>query len=414
MAARTADTVHVLVVAGEVGLRTEFEAALAGVRAPPVVTHHATGWRQGVEAARFRSPDVVCVEIGRDLGPVRAFARDVLAVAPQALLAGIYRPEDLAAGDAEGRILIDAMRARIQDFLRRPVSTADLQQLLDRCLHAERGAPVHLGVVAAFISNRGGVGKSTLAVNTAVILARDRPGRVLLIDGSLQLGVCATMLDLKPATTIVDAARERDRVDEMLLEKLAVPHACGLRLLAAAPDAIEAAEISDETLTRILGLARRTFDYVVVDTFPMIDSILLAVLDLADRAYVVVQGTVPGVTGAAALLRVLDRVGFGVARQRLVLSHNYARFPGDLTPDDVESGLDRDLDHMVPYDRRLLQALNHGVPLSLRATSRWGFGRVTRDIADEIVAMRGDVEADAAERPPGLLARLRGRRQAGA
>ena len=76
---------------------------------------------------------------------------------------------------------------------------------------------------------------------------RALPEKVLLIDASLQMGVCASMLDLKPATTMTDAYHERDRLDETLLRQLATPHDCGLHLLAAPADAVEAAYIDERS-----------------------------------------------------------------------------------------------------------------------------------------------------------------------
>src|SRR4029077_8475898 len=103
-------------------------------------------------------------------------------------------------------------------------------------------------------------------------------------------GICALMLDLKPATTILDAVHERDRLDETLLRRLSLPHASGVRLLAAPADALEAAEGGDEAIARILNLARRTFEYVIIDTFPMLDSVVIAALDISDVVCVVMQG----------------------------------------------------------------------------------------------------------------------------
>ena len=116
------------------------------------------------------------------------------------------------------------------------------------------------------------------------------------------MGVCATMLDLKPVTTMTDAYHERDRLDETLLRQLATPHASGLHLLAAPADAVEAAYIDDEVMSRILTLARRTYDYVIVDSFPMLDRVMMAVLDLSDQAYIVLESVVPTVLGGAKLL----------------------------------------------------------------------------------------------------------------
>src|SRR5262249_59513274 len=129
---------------------------------------------------------------------------------------------------------------------------------------------------------------------------------VLLIDASLQVGACAMLLDLKPTTSLVDAIRERDRLDVTLLRNLTLKHGTGLRLLAAPADALEGSEIDDEAIARILPLARRAFTFVIVDTFPILDNVLMTTLDLTDTAYVVVQGTAPAVAGIARLLPVLE------------------------------------------------------------------------------------------------------------
>ena len=128
------------------------------------------------------------------------------------------------------------------------------------------------------------------------------PERVLLVDASLQMGVCASLLDLTPTTSLSDVVREKDRLDETLIRQLAMPHSSGLHLLAAPADAVEAADIDDEVISRILTLARHTYDFVMVDTFPMLDRAIVAVLDLSDRAYVVLENVVPTVLGAVKLV----------------------------------------------------------------------------------------------------------------
>jgi len=382
--------VQVLVVGEDPTLGPELDAALVGIGSQRVITHHVAGHRQGVEVARYRSPDIVCVEMGRDLARLKAFVRDIVAVAPQTFLAAVYRHEDLAGHESAGQVVIEAMRARVQDFLRRPISSVEVQQLLDRRLHGAEAPAVSLGRVVAFVSNKGGVGKSTLAVNTAVALAARHPGRVLLVDAALQAGACAQMLDLTPPSSLVDAARERERLDETLVHQLTTPHPSGLRLLASPADAIEGAEVTDGTVSRVLGLGRQRFDYVIVDTFPMVGRFLLSILDLSDLAYMIIQPTVTGVMGAVGLLRTLDHVGFGEARQRVVLCHNFPSFPGDLRPEDAEESLGRGVDHWVAYDRRVIRSANAGMPYILHSGAWRGFGRTVGQIATEIELTRGE------------------------
>jgi pilus assembly protein CpaE len=248
--------------------------------------------------------------------------------------------------------------------LRRPLSAVDLGQIVERLSKQNAAVPSRLGKVVSFVSNKGGVGKSTMAVNAAVGLAQRYPGRVLLVDAALQIGNCAAMLDVQPGMSLVDAAREHTRLDAVLLEQLAIPHPSGLHLLAAPANAIEGAEVGEDTLSRVLSLARRTYDYVLVDTFPLFDRNVMAVLDQTDEAYVVLENVVPTLLGIEQFLKLLTSIGFPIEKQRMVLNR-YSRRQGNLVPSDAAQRLDRPMDLVVPYDRALIVAANLGQPFIL-------------------------------------------------
>lgn len=381
-----ADTsLRVLIVGGDRSLEEEFRSALAGVPDRQGVLYFAETYREAVEAARRRQPNLVLIEIDRDVGEVAGLTKDLQELVPATAIAGAFRPDRLEQGRSESATIIELMRAQMRDFIRRPLSTTELRAVLDRLFSRLPGAGSAVqGRVATFLSNKGGVGKSVLSVNVACGLALRYPDDVLLIDTSLQVGTCAFLLDLKPTTSIVDAIRERDRLDRTLLRHLTLRHASGLRLLAAPADALEAAEVDDEAIARILNLARHAFKYVIVDTFPMIDSVLMAILDLTEVAFVVVQGTAPAVAGIARLLPVLEGLGLPASRQRLVLNYNYKPFLGNLRPADIGDRLQRTLDYVVPYEKRVLVSMNTGSPQILH-TNRWQrFGRTINRLIEDV------------------------------
>jgi pilus assembly protein CpaE len=329
--------------------------------------------------------------MGQNLSALKAFAREFAAGAPEAMLVGVFRPESLPADVAEGAFLIEAIRCGVKDFLRRPVSTTELDQLLARTQNQDVRRVSRLGVVASFISNKGGVGKSTLALNSAVVLARKYPERVLLIDASLQLGVAASMLDLHPAATLTDAVRERERLDETFVRQLATPHQSGLHLLAAPHSAVEATEVDDESIAQVITLARRAYDFVIVDTFPLLDRVVVAVLDLSERAYIVMENVVPTLLGAAKLIELLAGLGFPQDRQRIALNR-YTSVAGGLKPLDVANRLNRPVDFVLPYDKRVVIAANTGRPYAMNPSRLWGFG-------PPLVALAADIESLLARQP---------------
>ena len=379
---------RILIVSADVSLRAEIESALDSRSVSTVTIRAADSVREGVEAARAHTPDLTFVEYEPGEQDVLArFATDVATHSPESVVIAVYRPEVFGAGASESDSIIAGLRAGVQDFVRRPVSNHDLGRWLERLDSRGASRPNHRSFQVAFSSTKGGVGKSTLSVNTACELARSSAQRVLLIDASLQLGVCHTLLGLTPARNINDAASEIERLDETLLRELTVEHESGLHLLPAPSDPIEATSINDDTMARILSTARRAYDYVVVDTLPMLESVVLAVLDMSDLAYLVSQATVPSVLGQAKFLEALEKVGVSKERQRLVLNRNHARFAGEIETSDVKQRLGREVDHQVPYDRRVLTATNDGQPLVLRTGGRFRrFTQSVRRIAQEIEA----------------------------
>lgn len=379
-------TPHILVVGSDPLLKDEFEAAIHGLRRWRPVVHLVKSPRQAIEVARNRRPEIVCMQIESDPRSLKTFAEEIETSAPGSIVVALYRPENLGFGDSEHSVVIEAMRAQVRDFLRRPLAGPELQQLLDRLLRKPVEQKRELGKIISFVSNKGGVGKSTMSVSVACEIARRLPpGRVLLVDVSLHLGSCAPMLDLAPPTSLAHAARERSRLDETLLRKLTVRHECGLDLLGAPIDAVEAADIDDEALSRTLTLARRTYDWVIVDTFPMLDGMIMAILDLSDRAYVVVQNTVPNIVGAARLLPVIQHLGFPTERTRVVLNNNFERAPGGLSIEDVEARLDAQVDFVIPYQKKLITALNTGRPYILHGTQLFGFGKAIKRLVDDLM-----------------------------
>jgi pilus assembly protein CpaE len=385
-------TPNLLVIGSDPQLHAEVESALASLDDPRPVLHSAPDVRQGLETARSRRPEVVLIEMTTDLRALAALADEMALASPETVVAAAFRPDSFGPEVSEAAVFIEAMRAGVKDFLRRPVSKGELESLLFRVERSSVSRVVQSGTIVSFMSNKGGVGKSTLAVNVGAGLALRHPDHVLLIDASVQMGVCASMLDLHPTASINDAVRQQHRLDETLIRQLATPHHSGLHLLAAPSNAMEGVEMDDEMACRILTLARRAYQYVIVDTFPMLDRINVSVLDLSDRAYLVFENVVPTLQGAVEMLRVLDSLGFPRQRRRIVLNRTMT-LAGSLRPDDVVQRLGHNVDHVLPFDKKMIVAANTGDPFVLHAGRFSRCGRQLRELID-------DVESVAREEAP--------------
>ncbi len=185
----------------------------------------------------------------------------------------------------------------------------------------------------------------------------------------------------------MDAFEQRQRLDSLLIRQLSTKHESGLSLLAAPPDPIAAADIDDQSIVRVLNLARRTFRFVVVDTFPLFDQVVLSVLDIANRAYVVLDNVVPAVLSAVHLLRLLENLQYPKERIRIIVNR-YQQLAGNPLVDDVSRSLRTEIDWVLPYDKRMITAANIGRPCTMDFV-RWSkVHRVLKNLTSEIAALQ--------------------------
>lgn len=379
---------RVLVFTQDEAVGREIREAIRNVAADgPINVYVTTDLTQAVDTVRDREPNAVMLELSGDLASDRTRIGELRSIHSDLMLVGVYSAESNSANIHSG-YMVELVRLGVSDFLRRPIAEGELSGFMNRLVSTDQAnEPARSGTCVAFVSNKGGVGKSSLAVNTATALALQYPNEVLLIDASLQMGVCAPMLNLTPETSLLDAFEQRQRLDSTLIRQLATPHESGLMLLAAPSDPIAAADIDDQSIVRVLNLARRTFRFVIVDTFPLFDQVVMSVLDIATRAYVVLDNVVPTVLSVVHLLRLLENLQYPHERLRIVVNR-YQQLAGNPLIDDVARSLRMPVDHVLPYDKRMITAANVGRPCTMDLV-RWSkLHRELKQLANEIIALQ--------------------------
>ena len=216
-------------------------------------------------------------------------------------------------------------------------------------------------------SPRGGVGTTTIATNLAMLMARQKPDRVVLVDLHLQFGQVATHLNLEVKQSIADVARDEAAMREPeLLRTYATRHDSGLHVLAA-PISPELAElVTSQHVDRILTTLLETYDYVVIDAGSWLDERTMTVFEHAETVIFPVCPEIGALKALHGLLDYLNEAGTVAAKSTFVLNNQFAR--EILRLRDVESALGTQVATELPYDPFLyLKAVNEGVPIVLGA-----------------------------------------------
>lgn len=264
------------------------------------------------------------------------------------------------------------------------------------------------GKLITVFSPKGGVGKTTLAVNLAIALCDKGAHTTCLVDLDLAFGDVAITLQLFPARTIADAVHMERDLDESLLETLLTPHRSGVSTLVAPvqPDAKDT--ISAALVGKILRLLKRSFDYVIVDTSPAFDEHVLQSFDETDQLLLVTTLDVPTLKNVKIAVETLDLLNFPAEKRNLVL--NRADDKVGLSTDKVESTLGMSILCAVPTSPQVASSTNAGEPISAthpRHPVSQAVTHLARDVAGKFAPVDAGAAPEVARERPGRRSLLR-------
>ena len=258
-----------------------------------------------------------------------------------------------------------AIRAGANDVLLKPIDLPEAQEVLARFAEQSRPAaekPVIEGKVIAFMHFAGGAGATTLAVNSAIALSRAAKNPdVCLVDMDLQFGNAANLLDLTSASPVQDLIEDPRRLDDQMLDSMMLRHASGLRVLTAPGELLPLTLHGEGSVASIMALARRRYEFVIVDMPAALSSWTDTVLRVASVIYIVTPLTVPAAHRLCKFLHLLRSDNISGLPLKIVANRHQrnSKNTNDVTVPQFEKATGVKIDYLVPNDYSLI-SMSHG------------------------------------------------------
>lgn len=258
------------------------------------------------------------------------------------------------------------------DVLPQPLGADDLDGALRQVMRAHlaprKATAMHRGRKIVFLKATGGVGATTLAVQSGCLLAeapkRHAAPKVCLFDFDIQQGSAGLHLDLPPCEQFTDLAGDPDRMDDALLEGLLAHHASGLGVLTAPPQIMPLETLDPAFVLAMIDTAARVKDYVLIDLPSAWTDWKLVALQSADIVLLVTELTVPGVHHARMQLDTLAEQGLADLPVTVVVNRYSRRVAGSVAIANAEKALDRPINYRIRDDGATVnEAINQGVAL---------------------------------------------------
>ena len=266
--------------------------------------------------------------------------------------------------DKSAEKIIEVMKMGVAEYLVTPVSDRILENAIEEVrLKLANAGQIARGSVYSFISSKGGLGSTVVAVNTAIALAMNKRQAVALCDMSFQSGDASVLLDIVPQTTIYDICQNFHRIDVSFLRGSMVKHNSGLDFLAAPVNQEESEAITAEHVARILDLAKKLYDQVIVDCTSMfIDDCTVEALKASEKIFVITDLSVPAVRNTARLCKLVEKMGINPTRLHITVNR-YIK-GGTLSIEEVEKSLNRRIFWLFPNDfNDIVSSINRGIPI---------------------------------------------------
>jgi MinD-like ATPase involved in chromosome partitioning or flagellar assembly/CheY-like chemotaxis protein len=258
------------------------------------------------------------------------------------------------------KLAIRLMRAGAREYLLLPFERGAIAEALIRAAATrEEVVPGEksLGGLRVFAGSKGGSGVTTVACNVAIALAQNSDQKILLIDLALPIGDVALCLGISAGYSAEDALRNIDRLDASFLQNLLVRHRSGVFVLAA-PTKVPEVEVSKDAIDKLIAIARRDFDHVIVDVGSRIDVAAKALFQDASTIYLVTQTGISDLRNSNRLIS--QFFAEGSQNLEIVINRFDSRFLEPANEDVIAKALGRPVRWKFPDDQDAARALQSG------------------------------------------------------
>lgn len=328
------------------------------------VIGEAENGEEAIFIVKESKPDIVLMDINMPvIDGIRATEEITLNVPETTVI--------IMSVQGETEYVRKAMTAGAREFLCKPFHVDELSDTIVKTYHLEskrrervagpRAQEDIKSNVFTVFSTKGGVGKTTIASNLAVSLARSTKKKVALVDLDLQFGDVAIMLNVSVKNTISDLVKEFAQLDKNLMEEYMVTHFSGVKVLPAPVKPEYAEYITGNHVERIINTLREAFHYIIIDSSASFHESVLTALDMSDRILFVSTLDLPTIKNVKAGLDVMETLHYPAEKIHIVL--NKASEQYGIKYKDFESTLHQVIWSYIPEDNQtVVTSANKGFP----------------------------------------------------
>lgn len=337
-----------------------------------------------------RNLEFVAVALGAEDEDKLAAVGEIIRAAKEKKVKVILVAEDLGP-----MALHQLLRLGADDFCPYPLPEGALHEAIQRVRRAKPGAAPTVvvaedgtvtqyagggreGVLLPVHGLAGGIGATTFACNLAWELAnsgeegneKQKPPKVCLLDLDLQFGSVATYLDLARREAVYEILSDTSAMDAESFGNALQPYREKLHVLSAPADMLPLDLVTPADIEKVIAIARRSFDFVVVDMPTTVVPWTETILSQAQLYFVMLELDMRSAQNTLRFVRALKAEELPYEKLRYVLNRapKFTDLSGKARVKRLSESLDIKIELQLPDGGpQVAEANDHGLPLSEHA-----------------------------------------------
>ena len=294
----------------------------------------------------------------------------------------------VATAEYSTDIIVKSMRMGVKEILPKPILKKDLKRAVECLLLPNEELTEEASKIISVYSNKGGIGKTTIATNLAYELSKVTREKVALIDMNLQLGDVSTFLNINPKFDLGYVIKNLlEKKDDVILQAFERYKNSDLYVLSD-PNYIEESEgITPYKIDNFFKILRKTFSYIVIDMSSNVDSNSLKILDNSDVILFTTIINLPAIRNCQRCLDLFRSRRYSLDKVQVIINRYMEN--DDIKIEDIEDVLNKKIYWKLPNNYfSIMEAINKGVSvseISLNSNITNSFRDLATKISDDFV-----------------------------
>ncbi len=302
------------------------------------------------------APQALLVDFSKSPDPEQD-AKKLRELAPGITLIGVGATNDVV-------LFRKLLAAGIADYLIKPLTEETLQQSIISAAHFSAGEEKKSGTadLIVIIGARGGVGSSTIAVNSAWILSEEYKYSVALADMDIHYGSSALALDIEPSPGLREALKNPSRIDSLFVTSALVKATERLYVMGSEEPIDEEINPDPAAIALMISEMRGRFQYVIVDLPRTVLGLFDSIIPEASKIFLVSDISLAGIRDTVRLIAKIKQIN--KKSDIKIVANRVLDSAVGITAKDFERGIDGKIDFIVSDDAKVAIASNAGKPVS--------------------------------------------------